>query len=233
MKYDVIYGGIKGSDLRIYAKELPDIPAAKKRIEEIEIPGRDGKLYMEDGSFEETEITINFNYIGPESLWNERWRNAQEWLGKKNAELIFADDPDYYLKVNRVELGNIERTSRKVGNFAATFLLKDGLHYLRSGKKEYPLSKVLRNPYLQTYPVFRIKGNGQCNIKMNGNEFSVTLAEEICIDTERRLILTSDGTIKNTSAKGDYEGLYLLHGKNRIVATEGFEVTVIPNWRRL
>ena len=37
----------------------------------------------------------------------------------------------------------------------------------------------------------------------------------------------------NTSVSGDYEELYLKPGENEISITQGFTLTVIPNWRRL
>ena len=66
MYQDIEYDGIKGSSLKIYARERPSIPAARVRREQIIIPGRDGAVYESDGTFEPTEIEVQFNYIGKE-----------------------------------------------------------------------------------------------------------------------------------------------------------------------
>lgn len=39
--------------------------------------------------------------------------------------------------------------------------------------------------------------------------------------------------ISNTSVTGDYDNLILIEGRNKIEITDGFELKVIPNWRRL
>lgn len=122
MYQDVEYGGIKGSSIKIYARERPAIPAARKRREEITIPGRDGALYKSDGSYEPTEIEVQFNYIGMEEDWAKRWREAQRWLGKENARLRLSDDDGYFFWISYVDLSENERTSRRIGNFTATFV---------------------------------------------------------------------------------------------------------------
>ena len=97
MYQDIEYGGIRGSSMKIYARERPAIPAARIRREQIIIPGRDGDVYQSDGTFEPTEIEIPFNYIGKESEWADRWRASQRWLAKENAKLRFSDDDGYFL----------------------------------------------------------------------------------------------------------------------------------------
>ena len=53
------------------------------------------------------------------------------------------------------------------------------------------------------------------------------------IDTERMIAYRTDGTIQNTAVMGEYEDLYLQEGDNEILATDGFEISIIPNWRVL
>ena len=61
MFVDVEINGILGSSLNVYAKERPNIPVAKKRRNEIIIPGRDGALIETTGEYEPTEFAIEFN----------------------------------------------------------------------------------------------------------------------------------------------------------------------------
>lgn len=44
---------------------------------------------------------------------------------------------------------------------------------------------------------------------------------------------TTRATLSNTSVTGDYDNLILIEGRNKIEITDGFELKVIPNWRRL
>ena len=231
MYQDVEYGGIKGSSIKIYARERPAIPAAKKRREEIVIPGRDGVLYKSDGSYEPTEITIPFNYIGREEDWAKRWREAQRWLGKENARLRLSDDDGYFLWISHVDLSENERTSRRIGNFTATFVTRDGLYYLDSGLREYGKQEIRWNPYEASHPVYKVYGEGMCTIEVNGKQMKANVGQNLTIDTERMLAYREDGALRNTDVTGEYENLYLPEGEIRIEVSYGFDIRITPNWR--
>ena len=231
--YDICYGGKCASELEVYAVDRPNIPAARKKMNSMEIAGRDGTLYEEEEVYEEQNIEIQMNYIGAEEDWADRWRMVQEWLSKRNASLILSDDPNYFFRISKVDLDNNERSSRRTGKFKATFVSKDGLYYLQDGLAEYSCEAVQYNPYLLTYPTYHINGKGTCELLVNGNSFSMNVSGELYIDTERRLAYMPDGTVVNRAVTGDYEDLYLLPGENVVEHTEGFQVQIIPNWRRL
>ena len=231
MYQDVEYGGIKGSSIKIYARERPAIPAARKRREEITIPGRDGALYKSDGSYEPTEIEVQFNYIGMEEDWAKRWREAQRWLGKENARLRLSDDDGYFFWNSYVDLSENERTSRRIGNFTATFVTRDGLYYLDSGLREYGKQEIRWNPYEASHPVYKVYGEGMCTIEVNGKQMKANVGQNLTIDTERMLAYREDGTLRNTDVTGEYENLYLPEGEIRIEVSYGFDIRITPNWR--
>lgn len=233
MYQDVEYNGIRGSALKIYARERPAIPAAKLRMEEIVIPGRDGTLYTTDGGYESTEIRIAFNYIGKVEQWAERWRKAQKWLSARNGILRFSDDSGYFFRISHVELDEAERTTARIGNFEAVFVTKDGLHYLDMGLREYEPDEIRWNPYEVSHPLYRIMGEGNCILAVNGKKMMVNVGQNITIDTERMLSYREDGTLQNTCVSGNYEDLYLISGENAVRISEGFELKIIPNWRCL
>ena len=47
---DVEYNGILASSLGIYAKNIPDIPAAVRKEKTVDIPGMDGTLILLEGA---------------------------------------------------------------------------------------------------------------------------------------------------------------------------------------
>lgn len=232
-KFDIRYGEILGSSLKAYARDRPSIPAAKRRYEEIEIPGRNGVLHEDMGTYEQCEFTIPFNYYTTEQRWHDRWREIQKWLSKANAELSFNDDPEYFYRIDHVTLEDIERTSRRIGNFEATFISPDGLQYLQTGKKEHDIKEVKNNRYEPAYPIYKIQGTGICDLIVNGSTMRMNIEGDIIIDTERMIAYRKDGKMQNTSVTGDYDELILMTGDNTITVTSGFTAKVIPNWRRL
>ena len=62
---------------------------------------------------------------------------------------------------------------------------------------------------------------------------TANVGQNLVIDTERELAYREDGTLSNTAISGDYEELFLQEGENSVTITEGFELKIIPNWRRL
>ena len=232
MMLDIEYNGIRGSSLGLIVKERPAIPAAIKKANEIEIPGRSGVIRTEKEEFEETKFTIDFNYIGKAEDWYERWRMAQEWLSATNKKLILSDDPEYFFWITKIELSEAERTTERIGNFSATVRTKDGLHYLRTGTLEYAPEKIKRNVYETARPIYKITGSGTCTITVNDKSVTADIDQELIIDTERKLAYQKQ-KMKNTALTGDYEDLYFRQGKIEVSITDGFEMKIIPNWRRM
>ena len=231
MYQDVEYGGIRGSSLKIYARERPSIPAARVRREGIVIPGRDGMVYQSDGTFEPTDIPVRFNYIGKETQWSERWRAAQRWLAKENAKRRFSDDDGYFFWIDHVELDENERTTGRIGNFTATFTTRDGLYYLNSGLREHSKEEIQWNPYETSHPLYKITGEGMCTLEVNGNQMTANVGQNLTIDTDRMVAYRQDGTLQNTAVTGKYEDLYLTEGEIDIGISTGFDLKIIPNWR--
>ena len=232
-EYDVEYAGSKASDYNIRIVKRPGIPAPIADYSEVQIPGRDGVLYVDEKTVSDIEINVEMNYMSEHDEWFEHWRKAKEWLLQKGInQLRFGDDPDYYYLVKKVELSEDDRVCREIGRFTATFYC-NGYQYLLSGQKAYSLDKVANNPYSIAHPVYKIKGEGKCRITVNGNVFTADVGQNVTIDTVRMIAYREDGELVNTSVSGDYEVLYLEHGKNTLSATSGFTVQVIPGWRRL
>ena len=230
---DVEFNNMLGSSIKVYPTKYPSIPAAIERISEVSIPGRDGVLKIRTGKYESTSIPIEFNYIGKDELWNERWRQVKQWLSATDTELSFADDTEYYYKISRVVLDANERVSRKIGRFTATFITKDGLSYYKSGKNKMSIEEAKCNPGIIAQPIYIITGEGLCKLTVNGKTMKVNVSRDIIINTELMISYHLDKTSQNIAVSGNYEELYLQEGNNEISITDGFECKIIPNWRCL
>lgn len=231
MYQDIEYNNIRGSTLKIFARERPSIPAPRKRRKEITIPGRDGSLYTTEEDYEPTEIPVRFNYIGPPEEWGARWRAAKKWLSVGNSALKFSDDGGFFYKVAHVELEENERPTEKIGIFQATFITRDGLSYLVDGIEKYDVKDVILNPYIASHPIYLITGEGKCTLTVNGNTVTANVGQNLIIDTDRILAYRENGTLQNTEVTGDFKKLYLQEGENDISISSGFDLKVIPNWR--
>lgn len=231
--YDLEYAGDRAAEHNIKIMKRPGIPAPVADYTEVHIPGRDGNLYIDEKTVEDIEIRVEMNYMCDHREWFEHWREAKEWLMQKGPNrLRFGDDPEYFYHVKKVELSEAERVCREIGRFSAVFIC-NGYQYLLSGQRAYALGDVIDNPYCVTHPVYLVEGEGTCTITVNGKTFTAIVGQNVTIDTDRMISYRSDGVLVNTTVTGDYTDLYLKHGKNTLAATGGFNVQVIPGWRRL
>lgn len=231
--YDIEYNGVKAEQLDVYVIKRPDIPAPEKNVEVYEIPGRDGSLTYDYGTYKNIEIDIDFNYMAKPDLWSETFRSCKRWLLKKGiGKLIFNDDRDYYYLVKKVTIADNERTSLRIGSFTATFTCHP-YHYLVGGDEAVPADKIKYNPYSLSHPVYYITGEGMCILTVNQKSMKANVGQNLTIDTDLQIAYRADGAIMNTTVIGDYEDLYLQEGDNTITITSGFGLSIAPMWRCL
>ena len=236
MFYDITYNGKVASQQGIRVKERPAIPCAKKNIEEITIPGRDGKLHIDKATVDDIEIPVTFIFKCEQENWIKTFRSAKSWLyGKDNKRLKMSDDYGFFYIVNYVEIEECEREVKEVGVFTANFHCR-GYHYLESGAMSMTLENAQYNPYFPCHPQYRIVGRGKHTLHVNGKSLDVNVIDNVTIDTERKIAFSDDGANRNTNITGDYENLYLHSGQNEIILevpqeSYNHETLIIPNWR--
>lgn len=240
MRQDIIYNGINGNTLGVYAIERPALPVAEKRREIIEVAGRDGVLTIGSGDYMEKEISVKLNFMAKIGKWNEQCQKIKEWLAEEQCKLQFSDDMEHFYRIIHTKIKDVSRPSERVGVLEATFVTRDGLRYLESGKNEVRLSTSgtqLNNPYVRSYPTFKITGNSMFTIEITKGSVTKKMtgqvSGDITIDTENMLAYRNDGTSQNRLVTGDYADLWLEKGNNIVKISSGVTATITPNWRCL
>ena len=208
----------------------PSIPAPERRVTETEIEGRDGVLVEDGETWEPLVIPVEFNFMTAPERWGETYRDAKKWLLKDTGNLKFQDDPSCFYKVMFCRITESERTSRKIGRFTAEFTC-DPYTYMISGLQEMDPSEMIFNYGEISKPIYKITGNGNCILTVNGKNMKATVEENLIIDTDLMIAYRKDGEMKNTMIIGNYEDLYLQEGDNMVSITESFGLKIIPNWR--
>ena len=82
-----IWNNISSIDKNIIVNELPPITIPKKRIEEKQIPGRNGKLYIDEGVYDTFVYQIKCT-LGP----NANVREISRWLSGTGRLVIYITD---------------------------------------------------------------------------------------------------------------------------------------------
>lgn len=229
--FRVTFKGEDSTRHSIIPVRRPNIPAPEERVEEIKVPGRDGVLTISEGIYEQITIPVEFNFMSEEDEWGKTFRRAKKWL-TGSGKLIFSDDAGRFYKALYCKITDAERKSYRIGTFTAEFTC-DPYAYYSEGEREIQVEGEIYNPGARCCPIYRIAGEGLCEISVNGKVFQANIGQEIIIDSEKMLSYKNDGASRNTDVNGDYSDLWLIPGDNTISVTPGFSISMQPGWREL
>ena len=219
------------SDKKIYMPTRPAIPPNTKRMQYIEIPGRDGTVSMFDG-YDDRPFPIDFNIYDGTNV-NKKLREVNPIFS--NCKTIkFTDDPEVYYKVKEFTISEKERVFDKAYEFSAEVKIEP-FDYLVEGSKVLTLtsSTTLNNP--GTYysePTLKIYGSGTINMSIGSYSFQVTNVSGY-VQISSALL----ECYKGTDPLGDkMSGSFPLFvpGSNTITLSSTItKVEIVPNWRFL
>lgn len=224
-KLTVIYNGSSCEDYGCFLNDYPEFSRGGKVYNTWSVPGRDGQLVEKADYLENLTVSCTFSIISMQFM--DMVRYIRQWLSG-SGQLVISDSPDVFYKVLKVEYGDISREIRKFGTFTATFICTP-FEFLKSG--QMPVNGTAFFNYQDTAkPVYTITGEGLCTLTVNGYEFMANIGQEAVINSELMISYKNDGQVINTDVSGDYEKLWLPHGNNVVSVSEGFALTIIPQW---
>ncbi len=236
MKYNIMYNNKINEELDIEVVKRPVIPIAIRRFKTIEIEGHDGNYYIDEETYEDIVISIDFNFV-ENDLDNirQRVRNIKKWIeDMQDNKLILSDDQSVFYKVCKAELSEVTYADLyEIQSFSINFTCKAHI-YTMQGQKELKINGVLFNYWDKCKPIYRITGTGNCVLNVNGNIVNCDVTNQLTINSEYDKILNSSNTIAigSTDIK-IMQDLYLIEGKNTITITSGFDLYVKPNFRSI
>lgn len=214
--------------------EFPKFDYGEEVIESVSIPGRAGTLTLRTGKYTDTTIKNVFEFASDTLEDYERKLDAiKKWL-RKSTKVLYTDKEDRFYRVKKVEVSEEVRKYGIFGVITAIFTC-DPFTYLKDGEYIYTVQKniTLYNPGIWSQPIYKITGEGVCDLTVNGKVMRANVAQNLTIDTGRMIAYREDRTLMNASVTGEYEDLYLEAGENTIEITDGFTCKITPNWRCL
>lgn len=229
--YSIEYNGKTNQEYGVAVTNRPNIPTPKPTGDFVNVAGRDGSLYVWDGTYDDITISVSMNYVRAEKYWQNTYRTVKNWI-KGSGTLKMSDDPNWFYKVKQAVINSSNRR-KKIGNDIVAEFTCDPFQYLDGGQYPLTLSEALINPFHVAHPVYYISGTGDFILSVNNNEVSGNVNGIVTIDTELLLAYNQDSENVNNELTGDYEGLYLIEGTNDITITDGLNLTVQPNWRSI
>lgn len=153
-----IFNGKKSSDFDVWASGLNIFHSPEKRIERIQVPGRNGELLIEDGSFENTELLFKDCFIPRH--FSENFTNLSNYLnrqkGYQRLELSWLPD-EYRLAAFHGDIEASMKNWNGMGKFDLTFNCKPQ-RFLKSGEEPIFIMPPLNGTSTPSLYDFRQKG---------------------------------------------------------------------------
>lgn len=136
-------------DLGLTIIKTYDIPIFKKKIEFVEVEGRNGALTIDSNAYEDSQISLSFN-AKYDSDFNENITKIKGLLNNiEDNKLYFSDNLDGFYFVKNVDYpSNLQRVLKKGLAFSLNFNIAP-FFYLNQGQKTITITNktsTLYNP---------------------------------------------------------------------------------------
>ena len=231
----VMFNGISSQDYGIQVEHPPEYQTPARDYEIIHIPGRNGDLIIDTGSYQNVSRSYQIAIGDLEKDFTIMANMIAEWINSASgyARLEDSYEPEYYRMAMFQDEVSIENIMQHAGRTTVDFNCKPQ-RFLKSGEETIRMSEkgVLRNPAgFQSLPKVTVYGSGSG--VLNIGKHSVTIQ-----NINGSIVLDSDiqdayqGVVNRNSDILLSDGFpKLLPGENSISWKEGItRVEVIPRW---
>lgn len=186
----IVWGGEPSVDFGMVVDSAPSFEKPIKRIETVNVPGRNGSIIFDEGAF--GDVTRSYSVWiaeGPHDTLADNVSGLTAWLFSKKGYTRLEDnfEPNVYRLAYYSGANDITNELMQSGRTSLTFTCRPE-RFLKSG--ETPVSVLngdtLTNPTrFASKPLIHIEGAGTIDVSINGVTITATVTDYINIDTER------------------------------------------------
>ena len=224
-----------------YYAEIEAPPTYKTPARDYElnhVPGRNGDLLYDQGSYQNLDVTYTMSIVPPQGYsYAETMLKFQSWLHSGSGYLRLEDsyDPEHYRMACFKDESEIENYFDKAGKLTVTFNCKPG-RFLKDGEEPILVNEaaMIINPTQHNArPFFMIMGSGTGEFTVNN--YTVTISEienGMVVDCDLMDCYKDDTNLNNKvsiSPVDDFPSF--IPGRNIVTHSGGIEgLVVIPRW---
>lgn len=227
-----IFRGKNSLDMGVIVTSMPDVYKPKRRVSTEEIPGRNGVLHVDDGTYENYSKVVECAVVKRANL-----DSICAWLDG-SGEAIFSTEPDKVYRVrvdNQISIGKMLQYFQK---FQVTFDTFPFKYSVNAADDFVVLTKpsLLRNRgTVAAEPKIKIYGTGSVVLAINGKEYQLDgLNGSVVLESEMMEVLDGAGGTYTPPVLGDDLFPKLEVGNNEISWTGDVEkIEIEPRWRWL
>ena len=223
----------KGKDSRdfgILISAAPEKVRAERRVEQITIPGRNGELTVDEGTYAPYVISVECSTRG-----SDRLDEIVAWLDGAG-ELILCTEPDKVFLASIYNKISVADMIYLYNSFLLQFRVQPFKYSVNAISDTLDLTAptTIRNSgTVYSEPLITVYGSGDITLTVNGTGFPLYgVNESITIDSEMMEVFK--GNANQNSKYGGVEFPRFEVGKNEISWTGNVQkVRIEPRWRWL
>ncbi|NBI05761.1 distal tail protein Dit [Senegalia massiliensis] len=225
MKPYFIFKNKSSKEFDIIVNNLPPITFPVRRVETVQVPGRNGYLTIDDESYEPilkvTRCTaMNYNIIP----------QMQEWLSGEG-EVLFSNDKNRYFKARIINQIDFNRLIRNKKTFDIHFYCQPEGYLLNSNDLQITEATTIYNPgNYKSAPIFKVYGTGSIELTINNRKIILTdILSDITLNSEIEEAYNDMTSNLNDDMQGEFPILDV--GENNISWTGNVnKIEIKPNW---
>ncbi|MCQ4936772.1 distal tail protein Dit [Anaerotignum propionicum] len=229
------FKGIRSTDMGIIVTKVPPITKPERTVSEIKIPGRNGVLHNDEGTY--------LNYTKEvECAIKNKGKNVPQYAEKINAwldgygEITFSNEPDKSYRVmvkNQMDMNGVLNSFSKFLIQFDCFPFKYSVNKADEEKTLTTPATIYNQGTIYSEPIITVYGTGNVTITINGTGYTITgISGYVTINSEIQEVY-KDTTNKNNSFSAlDFPRFQV--GANTISWTGSVtRLEIKPNWRWL
>lgn len=226
------FAGKRNDELDVRMLSMPTRPHPARKGTLIDVPGRNGKLFIDEGAYDRVLVSIRLIAVG------DNIDEVNGWLNGKG-ELIFGDAPNrvYRAMVTKEFTMNSYNPRLRGQEFTATFDCEPFKYFINSEPLP-PITApgIVTNPgSVYAEPKITVTGSGDFLLVVNGFIIEGSDVEDgAIIDSEAQEVFQLDGLTTYNRNFSISEFPLLSPGGNAISWTGDItKIEIEPRWRSL
>ena len=230
----VIFNGISSNDLHIQVQTEPDYDFPEKDYEVTHVPGRNGDIVIDQGSWQNVSRKYNLAMDAGKISYTEVASKLVQWLHSASgyARLEDSYEPDFYRMAMYKDSGSISNIFNKAGQIDVEFTCKPQ-RYFKSGEAAdiFVASSEYRNPTdFPAKPLIKIHGSGSGVVGIGAYTVTINdIIDGMIVDSEQQDTYKDQMNCNSKVSITEYPKL--VSGNNTISISGGVtSIEIIPRW---
>lgn len=222
-------------DYGLYVKDKDTFKSPRRDVEYISVPGRNGDLILDNGRYENVEITYDLAFVNdPTDDFDDAVKDIKEWLYAPQGYFKLSDsyDSSYYRWASLSSNVDLKQQLNDFGDLSITFNCKPFKYsFIGDGKLTLTTSGAVLNPEVySSKPYMKITGSGACLVVINNVPCAFSSVDEyVEIDSEMMTVYKGSTLKNNTFVSNSFP--VLKAGVNTVTLSNTItKLEIIPRW---